>query len=87
VGLAHAQDTLLPKLELADETAGGAVDAHDATVVHIYLADDQVVDARHHLPSNPSTPTDLSGLFQPSCAHALTDNTCDSEVTARLGCS
>lgn len=51
VGFAHAQHTLLLELELAHQVAVGAVDAHGAPMVHIDLANDQVVDAGHNLPS------------------------------------
>ena len=49
MGLMPAQEALLLEFELAGHSSGGAGDAHDAAVVHIDLADDQVVDAGHHL--------------------------------------
>lgn len=49
VRLTHAQHALLLELEAADEARGAAGDAHGAAVVNVELADDEVVDAAHHL--------------------------------------
>ena len=55
MSLVPAQEALLLELQLAGHASGGARDAHDAAVVHVYLPNDQVVDAGHHL-QNTRTP-------------------------------
>ena len=49
VSLMPAEKALLPEFQLADHSSGGTRDAHDTAMVHIDLADDQVIDAGHHL--------------------------------------
>lgn len=45
-----AHYALLAELQLAHKAAGRAVDAHGASVIHIDLSNDQIIDAGHHLP-------------------------------------
>jgi hypothetical protein len=52
----RAQERVLAEAQLGDQAGGRVTHAHHAAVVNIDAADDQVVNAGHHLARHPQNP-------------------------------
>lgn len=73
--LAIAQPGVLLEAQLARQAGRAADDVHGAPVVHVYLPNDQVVDAGHHL-RRQAGPT--GGAVSCNAPVEITDNKVES---------